>query len=82
MSMSQETDAGNSTFLDKANMRSERFFFRLPLDRINWLTSSFLIGTLALAVTAVPLYFCFSGSIGFRSYCSLLCLPLAALASA
>jgi hypothetical protein len=41
MSMSEETDAGNFTFPDKANMRSERLFFRLPLDRINWLTSSF-----------------------------------------
>ena len=53
--------AGNFTFPDKANMRSERLFFRLPLDRINWLTSSFLIGTLALAVTAVPLYLWFFG---------------------
>ena len=31
-------------------------FFRLPLDRINWVTSSFLIGTLLLTLTAVPLY--------------------------
>ena len=44
-----------------ANMRSERLFFRLPLDRINWLTSSFLIGTLALTLTAVPLYLWFFG---------------------
>jgi stearoyl-CoA desaturase (delta-9 desaturase) len=35
--------------------------FRLPLDRINWLTSSFLIGTLALTLTAVPLYLWFFG---------------------
>lgn len=34
----------------------ERLFFRLPLDRINWVTSSFLIGTLFLTLTAVPLY--------------------------
>ena len=33
-----------------------RFLFRLPLDRINWITSSFLIGTLALTLTCVPLY--------------------------
>ncbi|MEO5755053.1 MAG: fatty acid desaturase [Chthoniobacterales bacterium] len=31
-------------------------FFRLPAYRINWITSSFLIGTLALSLTAVPLY--------------------------
>jgi stearoyl-CoA desaturase (delta-9 desaturase) len=34
---------------------------RLPLDRINWLTSSFLIGTLALTLTALPLYLWFFG---------------------
>ncbi|MDQ2867695.1 MAG: fatty acid desaturase [Verrucomicrobiota bacterium] len=33
-----------------------RMFFRLPRHRINWITSSFLIGTAALALTAVPLY--------------------------
>jgi hypothetical protein len=37
---------GDITFPDKANVRPERLFFRLPLDRINWLTSCFLIGTL------------------------------------
>ena len=31
-------------------------FRRIPFQRINWTTSTFLIGTLALAVTAVPLY--------------------------
>src|SRR5947209_7314586 len=30
--------------------------FRFPFGRINWVTSSFLIGTLALTLTAVPLY--------------------------
>src|SRR5260370_28884325 len=54
-------DGGNFTFPDKANVGPERLFFRLPLDRINWLTSSFLIGTLALALTAVPLYLWFFG---------------------
>src|SRR5216117_2336405 len=52
---------GNFTFPDKANVGPERLFFRLPLDRINWLTSSFLIGTLALTLTAVPLYLWFFG---------------------
>lgn len=35
---------------------SGRSLFRLPLARINWITSSFLIGTLALTLTVVPLY--------------------------
>jgi len=39
----------------------KRTMLRLPLDRINWLTSSFLIGTLALTLTAVPLYLWFFG---------------------
>jgi stearoyl-CoA desaturase (delta-9 desaturase) len=30
--------------------------FRFPTHRINWITSSFLIGTLFLTLTAVPLY--------------------------
>jgi len=30
--------------------------FRIPFDRVNWVTSSFLIGTLILTLTAVPLY--------------------------
>jgi stearoyl-CoA desaturase (delta-9 desaturase) len=34
---------------------------RIPFNRVNWTTSSFLIGTLALAVTAVPLYLWFFG---------------------
>ena len=54
-------NGGNFTFPDKANVRPERLFFRLPLDRINWLTSCFLIGTLALTLTAVPLYLWFFG---------------------
>ena len=30
--------------------------FRIPTDRINWTTSSFLIGTFVLTLTAVPVY--------------------------
>ena len=30
--------------------------FRIPIDRVNWTTSSFLIGTFVLTLTAVPLY--------------------------
>lgn len=40
---------------------AKRQFFRLPLERINWVTSSFLIGTLALTLTAVPAYLWFFG---------------------
>ncbi|MES2569937.1 MAG: fatty acid desaturase [Verrucomicrobiota bacterium] len=31
-------------------------FRRIPFDKVNWTTSSFLIGTLLLSLTAVPLY--------------------------
>ena len=31
-------------------------FPRIPFPRVNWITSSFLIGTLFLTLTAVPLY--------------------------
>jgi stearoyl-CoA desaturase (Delta-9 desaturase) len=41
---------------EKRTTQSPRYLFRLPLERINWKTSSFLIGTLALTLTAVPLY--------------------------
>jgi stearoyl-CoA desaturase (delta-9 desaturase) len=30
--------------------------FRIPISRVNWTTSSFLIGTFVLTLTAVPLY--------------------------
>src|SRR3984893_18087246 len=35
--------------------------FRIPADRINWTTSSFLIGTFFLTFTAVPLYLWYFG---------------------
>ena len=49
---------GRSDFklADKSRARSKRSVLRLPLDRINWQTSSFLIGTLVLTLTAVPLH--------------------------
>ncbi|MBV8142709.1 MAG: fatty acid desaturase, partial [Verrucomicrobia bacterium] len=35
-------------------------FSRIPFEKVNWLISSFLIGTLFLAITAAPLYlWCF-----------------------
>jgi stearoyl-CoA desaturase (delta-9 desaturase) len=36
-------------------------FSRIPFEKVNWLISSFLIGTLFLAVTAVPAYVWFFG---------------------
>jgi stearoyl-CoA desaturase (Delta-9 desaturase) len=36
-------------------------FSRIPFDRVNWPTSSFLIGTLFLSLTAVPAYLWFFG---------------------
>lgn len=46
---------------NEARPAPQRSLLHLPLDRINWLTSSFLIGTLVLALTAVPLYLWFFG---------------------
>ncbi len=43
-------------FSPESHQPSKRLFFRLPSERINWITSSFLIGTLFLTLTAVPLY--------------------------
>lgn len=34
-------------------------FSRIPFDKVNWVTSSFLIGTLFLSLTAVPAYIWF-----------------------
>jgi stearoyl-CoA desaturase (delta-9 desaturase) len=36
-------------------------FARFPFDKVNWLISSFLIGTLFLSLTAVPAYLFFFG---------------------
>src|SRR5689334_199566 len=46
---------------DESQATSKRSVLRLPLDRINWITSSFLIGTLALTLTVVPVYLWFFG---------------------
>jgi stearoyl-CoA desaturase (Delta-9 desaturase) len=46
---------------EKSRAASKRSVLGLPLDRINWATSSFLIGTLVLTLTAVPLYLWFLG---------------------
>src|SRR6201997_2227030 len=36
-------------------------FPQIPFHRVNWLVSSFLIGTLFLSITAVPAYLWFFG---------------------
>jgi stearoyl-CoA desaturase (Delta-9 desaturase) len=36
-------------------------FSRIPFDRVNWPTSTFLIGSLLLSLTAVPAYICYFG---------------------
>lgn len=39
-------------------------FKNIPFQRVEWVTSSFLIGTLFLTLTAVPAYLWFVGSLG------------------
>ncbi len=39
----------------------KKLFSNIPFERVNWTTSSFLIGTAFLAVTAVPAYIYFFG---------------------
>ncbi len=46
----------NATTTKEPPIEKQRSVMRLPLDRINWTTSAFLIGTVALTLTAVPLY--------------------------
>jgi stearoyl-CoA desaturase (delta-9 desaturase) len=46
---------------DGAPPAPKRSILRLPFDRINWVTSSFLIGTLLIALTGVPIYLYFFG---------------------
>jgi hypothetical protein len=38
-----------------------RVSFRIPIDRINWTASPFLIGTFVLTLIAVPLYLWYFG---------------------
>jgi hypothetical protein len=44
------------TSAHKSRPASKRSVLGLPFDRINWITSSFLIVTLLITLTAVPLY--------------------------
>jgi hypothetical protein len=38
-----------------------RVFHRIPFDKVNWPTSSFLIGTFLLSLTLVPAYIWYFG---------------------
>lgn len=40
---------------------TKKFLNRIPLDRVNWTTSLFLMGTLATALTVVPCYIWYCG---------------------
>ena len=53
-----DVDSSRSDFMlaDQPPVPAMRSLLRLPLERINWITSSFLIGTFVLALTTVPLY--------------------------
>jgi stearoyl-CoA desaturase (delta-9 desaturase) len=46
---------------DQPGAQLGRTILGLPVDRINWVTSSFLVGTLVLTLTAVPIYLWFFG---------------------
>jgi stearoyl-CoA desaturase (delta-9 desaturase) len=53
---------GARSTTNEPQSRSPRSIFRrFPIERINWMTSSFLMGTLALTLTAVPLYLWYFG---------------------
>jgi stearoyl-CoA desaturase (Delta-9 desaturase) len=51
-----ENTPSNVKAVTPSSIRPGRSILGLPLDRINWITSSFLIGTLALTLTGVPPY--------------------------
>jgi stearoyl-CoA desaturase (delta-9 desaturase) len=62
LELSNDMNAVNNTLIyAEPQPAIGRRFFRLPLDRINWVTSCFLIGTAILTVTAVPIYLSFYG---------------------
>src|SRR6186713_1484755 len=47
---------GNFMFPDKANVRPERLFFRLPLDRINWLRELLMCGHTLIARLTIAVF--------------------------
>jgi stearoyl-CoA desaturase (Delta-9 desaturase) len=48
-------------------LNNPKMFSQFPFNRVNWLVSSFLIGTLFLSLTAVPLYLYFFGIDWFQA---------------
>ena len=54
--MDDALDRTDFILADKSGTTAKRSILRLPLDRINWVTSSFLIVTLVLTLTTVPIY--------------------------
>src|SRR4029077_1722308 len=54
--MGDALSRGDFILADKSRSASKRLVLGLPFDRINWVTSSFLIVTLVLTLTTVPLY--------------------------
>src|ERR1700730_7363211 len=59
--MDDALDRTDFILADKSQPTSKRSVLGLPFDRINWITSSFLIVTLALTVTTVPIYLYYFG---------------------
>src|SRR5260370_38446048 len=57
----EAVDRTDCSLVAKPRSASKRLVLGLPFDRINWITSSFLIGTLLLTLTAVPLYLYHNG---------------------
>jgi stearoyl-CoA desaturase (Delta-9 desaturase) len=56
MPLNEKTEHSVATAKPKSASWPSRIARQFPFERINWTTSSFLIGTLALTLTAVPWY--------------------------
>ena len=55
----RQTLGWEDRLLNRFNIRqhSSRVIFHIPIDRVNWTTGAFLIGTFVLALTAAhPIY--------------------------
>ena len=56
---------GDAPFVSAPGIRragiASRVFHRIPFDKVNWPTSSFLIGTFLLSLTLVPAYIWYFG---------------------
>ena len=61
LSTDQALERSDFISTDKPQPAPKRSLFGLPYERINWITSSFLMGTLLITLTAVPLYLWYVG---------------------